>query len=212
MMFFGSMHPDWQILLPHCEPLLNKIELALENREFVPSKETVMRAFVRPPRDIKVAIFGQDPYPGHGDATGLAFSIPRLKKKIPASLRNIYTELHSDLDIPPASHGDLTAWVDQGVALVNRSLTFTQGFPSISLWEDFTNEVARVLGSSQIIGVFWGKDAQQLSHYFPKDQRIISAHPSPLSAYRGFFGSKPFSRINQLLEINGREIVDWRIT
>lgn len=211
-MFFGSMHPEWQILLPHCEQLLNNIELALENTQFAPSKEDVMRAFLLPPRDIKVVIFGQDPYPGYGDATGLAFSIPRLKKKIPASLRNIYNELYSDLGIPPISHGDLTSWVDQGVALVNRSLTFTRGFSSISLWEDFTNEIARVLGSSQVIGVFWGKDAQQVSHYFPEDKRITSAHPSPLSAYRGFFGSKPFSRINELLENNGREIVDWRIT
>ncbi len=211
MTLFSTMHPRWQELLSQCEPALSRIEKSLVLQDFLPNYANVMRAFVQSPQEIRVVIFGQDPYPNPAHATGLAFSIPRDVRPVPASLRNIYKELDSDLGIVPAHHGDLSSWVDQGVALINRTLTFNSKTPSRALWREFTDEVARILGEKGCIAVLWGSDAQELAQYFPAKNSISSPHPSPLSAYRGFFGSKPFSRINNILLMNDEIPIDWEV-
>jgi len=163
-----------------------------------------------------VLITGQDPYPTPGHPIGLSFAVDRDVRPLPRSLGNIYAELESDLGIPPAPHGDLTAWSDQGVLLLNRVLTVRPGEAGSHRrwgWEQVTELAIRALVARDrpLVAILWGKDAANLQPLLGDTPVIVSAHPSPLSARRGFFGSRPFSRANALLEGLGASPVDWRI-
>jgi uracil-DNA glycosylase len=185
-------------------------------RHYLPSGDRVLRAFGRPLDDVKVLIVGQDPYPTPGHPIGLSFAVDAHVRPLPRSLANIYTELESDLGIPRAAHGDLSAWSDQGVMLLNRVLTVAPGAPASHRgwgWEKVTEHAIRTLVARDrpLVAILWGRDASNLRPLLGMTPYIESAHPSPLSASRGFFGSRPFSRANALLERQGAEPVDWRL-
>ena len=212
MNLFEQMHPEWQFALSQCRTDLNAIDTRLKSSETTPPYELIMRAYRKPLSEIKVVIFGQDPYPTPGVAQGLAFSTSETAHKLPASLRNIYKELESDCGTQPRDSGDLTHWSEQGVFLLNRILTTQPGFSMAHVhvgWQSFTEATAVVLGSQNVIGVFWGNTVKDLQKYFDPELTIRSAHPSPLSAYRGFFGSKPFSTANELLIKQGKSLITW---
>ncbi|MGS0560760.1 uracil-DNA glycosylase [Microbacterium aurugineum] len=183
---------------------------------YLPAGEDVLRAFRRPLADVRVLITGQDPYPTPGHPIGLSFAVDREVRPLPRSLTNIYKERESDLGIPPAPHGDLTAWSDQGVLLLNRVLTVRPGAAASHRgwgWEKVTELAIKTLVARDqpLVAVLWGKDAANLQPMLGDTPVIVSAHPSPLSASRGFFGSRPFSRANALLAEQGAEAVDWRV-
>jgi len=183
---------------------------------YLPDGAHVLRAFQRPLADVRVLITGQDPYPTPGHPIGLSFAVNREVRPLPRSLTNIYAERESDLGIPPAPHGDLTAWSDQGVLLLNRVLTVRPGAPASHRgwgWEQVTELAIRALVARDrpLVAILWGRDAANLQPLLGETPVIASAHPSPLSARRGFFGSRPFSRANALLEQQGAERVDWRV-
>lgn len=184
--------------------------------DVLPSHANMFRAFRRPLRDVRVLIVGQDPYPTPGHAIGLSFAVNRDVRPLPRSLSNIYKELHADLDIAPAAHGDLSAWADQGVMLLNRVLTVAPGAAGSHRrwgWESVTERAIHVLAArpQPLVAVLWGKDAEKLKPWLGKAPAIVSAHPSPLSASRGFFGSRPFSAVNDLLRDQGAVPIDWRV-
>jgi len=183
---------------------------------YLPAGAHVLRAFQRPLADVRVLITGQDPYPTPGHPIGLSFAVDRDVRPLPRSLSNIYAERESDLGIPPAPHGDLTAWSDQGVLLLNRVLTVRPGAPASHRrwgWEKVTELAIRTLVARDqpLVAILWGRDAANLQPMLGDTPVISSAHPSPLSAHRGFFGSRPFSRANALLEKQGAAPVDWRV-
>jgi len=187
-----------------------------EGRGYLPTGDHVLRAFLRPLADVRVLITGQDPYPTPGHPIGLSFAVDRHVRPLPRSLANIYRERESDLGIPPAPHGDLTAWSDQGVLLLNRVLTVAPGAPASHRgwgWEKVTELAIRTLAAraEPMVAILWGKDAANLQPMLGDTPVIASAHPSPLSAHRGFFGSRPFSRANALLEQQGASAMDWRV-
>ncbi|MCM3779247.1 uracil-DNA glycosylase [Microbacterium hydrocarbonoxydans] len=187
-----------------------------EGRGYLPSGGDVLRAFQRPLSEVRVLITGQDPYPTPGHPIGLSFAVERHVRPLPRSLANIYRERESDLGIPPAPHGDLTAWSDQGVLLLNRVLTVRPGEAASHRgwgWEKVTELAIRALVARDqpLVAILWGKDAANLQPLLGDTPVIASAHPSPLSASRGFFGSRPFSRANALLEELGADPVDWRV-
>ena len=209
---FNTLPKPWRELLKDEEQLIDGIESKISKENCNPEQEKIFKAFQINPENIKVVILGQDPYPNKEYADGLAFSIPASKEKIPASLRNILREYQDDLNIPPRVNGDLIAWVEDGVFLLNTILTCRSG-DSLSHenigWEKFTDQVLRSVVHSGTVGILWGKRAQSYAHLFDNRMVIESAHPSPLSAYRGFFGSRPFSRANALLEGKGITKIDW---
>lgn len=185
-------------------------------RRYLPAGDRVLRAFQRPLDQVAVLIVGQDPYPTPGHPIGLSFAVDRHVRPLPRSLANIYQELESDLGIPPAPHGDLSAWGDQGVMLLNRVLTVRPGAPASHRgwgWEKVTEHAIRTLVARDrpLVAILWGRDAANLKPLLGGTPSIESPHPSPLSASRGFFGSKPFSRANELLERQGAAPVDWRL-
>ncbi|HYP72967.1 MAG TPA: uracil-DNA glycosylase [Microbacterium sp.] len=185
-------------------------------RGYLPAGDRVLRAFARPLSDVKVLIVGQDPYPTPGHPIGLSFAVDAHVRPLPRSLGNIYRELHDDLGIAPAPHGDLSAWSDQGVMLLNRVLTVAPGAPASHRgwgWEKVTEHAIRTLVARDrpLVAILWGRDAANLRPLLGETPIIESAHPSPLSASRGFFGSKPFSRANALLTGLGAGEVDWRL-
>ncbi len=185
-------------------------------RGYLPAGDRVLRAFQRPLSGVKVLIVGQDPYPTPGHPIGLSFAVERHVRPIPRSLANIYRELQSDLGIPPAGHGDLSAWSDQGVILLNRVLTVAPGAPASHRgwgWEKVTEHAIRslVARGGPLVAILWGRDAANLRPLLGGTPIIESPHPSPLSASRGFFGSRPFSRANALLLEQGAEPVDWHV-
>ncbi len=187
-----------------------------EGRGYLPAGDRVLRAFQRPLADVSVLIVGQDPYPTPGHPIGLSFAVDREVRPLPRSLANIYKELESDLEISPAPHGDLSAWSDQGVMLLNRVLTVAPGQPASHRgwgWERVTEHAIRTLVDRDrpMVAILWGRDAAGLKPLLGSTPIIESAHPSPLSASRGFFGSRPFSRANELLREQGAPAVDWRI-
>ena len=206
-------------LLPHLpkqwhqivdQELLRQISAKLSG-DFIPAAEDLFAALNLPPADVKVVIVGQDPYPNPQHAMGLAFSVRESVSPLPASLNNIFKELDSDLGIK-RSNGDLSEWASQGVLLLNRSLTV---IPKLSDshsdigWHEFTEEVIRVVAARGAIGVLWGKQAQEVGKLFSQLDQFSSPHPSPLSAYRGFFGSKPFSKVNNRLLEKGLTPIKW---
>ena len=206
------MHASWQRLLEPVAPEIEKILTEMVHEDIAPPREEIFRAFDIDLEEVQVVIFGQDPYPTKGNAMGLAFSVPTNVTQIPASLRNIFQELESDLGFGRPLSGDLTSWERSGVLLLNRVLTTRVGETAAHSdlgWQNITNHIARELGARGVIAILWGKSAQELSGYF--SNYITSAHPSPLSAYRGFFGSKPFSRVNELLISQGRSPINWSL-
>jgi uracil-DNA glycosylase len=218
-MFFEAMHPTWQTWLAQLKPTLAAIEdSVLAEEQVTPELSQVMRAFETEPDKIKVVLIGQDPYPTKGDAIGLAFAI-NPDSKMPRSLVNIVKELESDLGIKTQEQVDLSKWVDQGVLLLNRTLTTQIGHAGAHSklgWDDFTKAALIELAKrNKLVFVLWGSPAIALGREVAQGalncRLIESVHPSPLSAYRGFFGSKPFSKTNQELIALGLEPVDWSL-
>lgn len=212
MTFLDRVHSEWLEALANATSDIERIERALEDREFLPPANQVLHALEYPLSKVRVVIFGQDPYPTPGHAMGLAFSVAPNVKPLPMSLRNIFTELSEDVGCAIPKHGDLTKWSEQGVALINRTLTVPIGHSNGHLgigWEKITNEIARILGESDVVAILWGNNARQLEHFFRDGWHISGVHPSPLSARRGFFGSKPFSRANKILLENGLDEINW---
>jgi len=183
---------------------------------YLPAGAHVLRAFTFPFEQVRVLIVGQDPYPTPGHAVGLSFSVGADVRPLPRSLANIYTEYQQDLGHPAPSSGDLSPWAQQGVMLLNRVLTVRPGTPASHRgkgWEAVTECAIRALVAREqpLVAVLWGRDAATLKPMLADTATIESAHPSPLSASRGFFGSRPFSRANELLQQMGAEPVDWRL-
>ncbi len=192
-----------------------RAELAAGHR-YLPAGPNVLRAFTFPFDDVRVLIVGQDPYPTPGHAVGLSFSVAPDVRPLPRSLDNIFTEYRNDLGYPAPSNGDLTPWSQQGVMLLNRVLTVRPGTPASHRgkgWEAVTECAIRALVERRqpLVAVLWGRDAATLKPMLGDTRTIESAHPSPLSASRGFFGSRPFSRANEVLEEMGASPVDWRL-
>ncbi|MET0736074.1 MAG: uracil-DNA glycosylase [Microbacterium sp.] len=217
----GLMDPGWaDALAPVAQDISAlgdrlRAEVAA-GRGYLPAGDRVLRAFQRPLADVRVLIVGQDPYPTPGHPIGLSFAVERHVRPLPRSLANIYRELDTDLGIPPAPHGDLSAWSDQGVMLLNRVLTVAPGQPASHRgwgWETVTEHAIRTLVARRgpLVAILWGRDASNLRPMLGGTPFVESAHPSPLSASRGFFGSRPFSRANELLAAQGASPVDWRI-
>src|SRR3546814_376372 len=217
----GIVAPDWAEALSPVDEQIERMGVFLREeiaagRGYLPHGESVLRAFQRPLTDVKVLIIGQDPYPTPGHPIGLSFAVAPDVRPIPRSLANIYAELETDLGLPRAPHGDLSAWADQGVMLLNRVLTVRPGEPASHRgrgWEQVTECAieALVRRGAPLVAVLWGNHAQTLKPVLGSVQWVASAHPSPLSASRGFFGSKPFSRVNQLLADQGAAPVDWSL-
>ena len=192
-----------------------RTELAA-GRPYLPAGERVLRAFEQPLADVRVLIMGQDPYPTPGHAVGLSFSVDPSVRPIPRSLQNIFRELGSDLGFAAPHTGDLSAWAGNGVLLLNRVLTVAPGRPGSHRgkgWEAVTDQAVRALVARDqpLVAILWGRDAQTLRPLLAEVPRIESVHPSPMSADRGFFGSRPFSRANALLRQAGAPPVDWSL-
>jgi len=189
---------------------------AREPVDVFPAQHQILRAFERPLQDVRVVIVGQDPYPTPGHAIGLSFAVAEDVRPLPRSLQNIYRELCDDLGIAPPAHGDLSAWADAGVLLLNRVLTVRSGQAGSHRrqgWERITDAAIRALAArgGPLVAVLWGNDAAAVAPLLSGVPTIQSAHPSPLSASRGFFGSQPFSAVNQALEAQGSTPIDWRV-
>lgn len=186
-------------------------------RRYLPPGANVLRAFTQPFDAVRVLIVGQDPYPTPGHAVGLSFSVSPQTRPVPRSLANIFREYTADLGHPTPSTGDLTPWAEQGVLLLNRALTVEPGQPASHRgkgWEAVTEQAIRALvdrDGEPLVAILWGSDARKLTAFMPDVPVVESAHPSPMSADRGFFGSRPFSRANELLEELGGEPVDWKL-
>ena len=216
------VHPSWaRALAPVSDEVTRlgeflRAELA-SGRGYLPAGEHVLRAFSRPIEDVRVLIVGQDPYPTPGHAVGLSFSVAPDVRPVPRSLQNIYLEMGTDLGLPTPSNGDLSPWADQGVLLLNRVLTVRPGSAGSHRgkgWEAVTARAIQALveRGGPLVAILWGRDAQSLGPSLGQVPRIESAHPSPLSARGGFFGSRPFSRANELLHAQGADPVDWRLS
>lgn len=185
-------------------------------RAYLPAGKHVLRAFTRPFNDVKVLIVGQDPYPTPGHAVGLSFAVAPDVRPLPPSLVNIFREYSEDLGYPLPANGDLTPWADAGVLLLNRALTVEPGKPAAHRgkgWEAITEQAIRALVDrpEPLVAILWGRDARNLKPLLEDVPVVESAHPSPLSARSGFFGSRPFSRANSLLMELGGDPVDWRL-
>ncbi|GEL19273.1 uracil-DNA glycosylase [Pseudonocardia asaccharolytica] len=193
-----------------------RAELAA-GRRYLPAGPNVLRAFTQPFDDVRVLIVGQDPYPTPGHAVGLSFSVSPGTRPLPRSLVNIFREYSEDLGHPMPSTGDLTPWTEQGVLLLNRVLTVAPAAPGSHRnkgWEAVTEQAIRALvarDAAPLVAILWGRDARSLEPLLADVPCICSAHPSPMSADRGFFGSRPFSRANGLLAELGGEPVDWKL-
>jgi uracil-DNA glycosylase len=217
----GLIDPGWATALAPVAPTIAglgdflRVETAA-GRGYLPSGDRVLRAFGAPLGDVRVLIVGQDPYPTPGHPIGLSFAVDPHVRPVPRSLQNIYRELADDLGVAPPSHGDLTSWSTSGIMLLNRVLTVRPGAPASHRgmgWEQVTDHAIRTLvaRATPLVAILWGRDAQGLKPLLGDTPVIESVHPSPLSAGRGFFGSRPFSRANAMLEAQGGLPVDWRL-
>ncbi len=211
--------PDWAEALADMEPQIHAMgdwlrsELAA-GRPYLPSGANVLRAFSLPLAAVRVLVVGQDPYPTPGHPVGLSFSVAPEVRPLPASLRNMYTELSDDLGVAPPPTGDLSPWFEQGVLLLNRVLTVQPGAPGSHRgkgWEAITERaiVALVARGGPLVAVLWGRDARNLKPLLGDVPVVESAHPSPLSARNGFFGSRPYSTVNDLLAEQGAAPIRW---
>lgn len=212
----------WAQALAPVEPVIAQMgeflraEIAA-GRRYLPAGANVLRAFTQPFDAVRVLIVGQDPYPTPGHAVGLSFSVAPETRPVPRSLANIFREYSEDLGHPKPSTGDLTPWAEQGVLLLNRVLTVEPGTPASHRgkgWEAVTEQAIRALverDAAPLVAILWGSDARKLAPLLVDVPIVESAHPSPMSADRGFFGSRPFSRVNAMLEEIGGEPVDWKL-
>jgi uracil-DNA glycosylase len=217
----GLMAPDWAAALAPVDEQISTMgrflrEEIAAGRGYLPAGERVFRAFQRPLADVRVLVVGQDPYPTPGHPIGLSFAVDAHVRPIPRSLANIYQELRFDLGVETPQHGDLTAWADQGVMLLNRSLTVRPGTPASHRgkgWEQVTDCAIQALArrGGPCVAILWGRDAQGLKPMLAPIPYVESVHPSPLSASRGFFGSRPFSRVDAMLVEQGGDAVDWTL-
>jgi uracil-DNA glycosylase len=218
----GTIDPGWARALAPAESALVAAEAfaagdAAAGNVVLPAPELVLRAFRTPFESVRVVVVGQDPYPTPGHPIGLAFAVERHVRPLPRSLSNIYRERLDDLGLPAAEHGDLAAWADAGVLLLNRDLTVRAGAAGSHAghgWEAVTGRALAALRDrgGPLVAILWGRRAQALGEaVLPGVARVESAHPSPLSARTGFFGSRPFSRTNALLAEQGAPPVDWRL-
>jgi len=213
------VHPSWAAALAEVEEQVHAMGEFLRaeitaGRSYLPAGANVLRAFVQALPDVRVLIVGQDPYPTPGHAVGLSFSVAPEVRPLPRSLQNIYREYQSDLGLAAPANGDLSPWTQRGVMLLNRVLTVAPGESGSHRgkgWEQVTDAAidALVARGGPLVAVLWGKDAQTLTPRLAGIPIVASAHPSPMSADRGFFGSRPFSRVNELLTQNGAAPVDW---
>jgi len=213
--------PGWADALAPVEPDVHRIGAWLRDetaagRHYLPAGGDVLRAFTTPFDAVKVLVVGQDPYPTPGHPIGLSFAVDPAVRPVPRSLANIYRELADDLGVTPPPHGDLRAWSDQGVLLLNRVLTVQAGEAGSHRgkgWESVTDQAVRALVArgTPLVAVLWGAQAGSVRPLLGDTPVVASAHPSPLSASRGFFGSRPFSQVNALLESQGAPPVDWTL-
>ena len=210
----AQIDKSWQALFAEHQLELTKIQNLITSQRIAPAYENVLRVFNYPISHYRAVIVGQDPYPTPGFATGLAFSVSREVTKLPASLRNIFSEYVSDTGFRYPITGDLSHWASNGVALLNSSLTLNLDDKSEHLnigWQRITADALDLLASHGCVAILWGSQAQKIGSKFSNSQQVSSVHPSPLSAYRGFFGSKPFTKCNQLLVASGQAPIDWRL-
>ena len=210
----AQIDDSWQPLFVEHQSQLAKIESTLSSQRITPALENVFRVFNSPIGHYRCVIVGQDPYPSPGYATGLAFSVSADVTRLPASLKNIFLEYVSDTGFSYPKTGDLSDWADHGVALLNTSLSLNLDDKSEHLkigWQQITQSVLAAMASRGIVAILWGSHAQKIGSCFTDNQKIQSVHPSPLSAHRGFFGSKPFTQCNQLLMASGKAPIDWRL-
>jgi uracil-DNA glycosylase len=213
--------PDWAEALRPVAPAIAgmgdflRAEIAA-GRSYLPAGENILRAFRQPLADARVLIVGQDPYPTPGNPVGLSFSVAPEVRRLPGSLVNIFSEYSADLGYPRPATGDLTAWSERGVMLLNRVLTVEPGKPGSHRgkgWEQVTEQAIRSLAArgGPLVAILWGNDARNLAPLLGDVPSVQSAHPSPMSADRGFFGSRPFSRADALLQQRGGQPVDWKL-
>ena len=213
--------PGWAAALAPVEEAIAAMgaflrEEVAAGRGYLPAGDKVLRAFTRPFDEVRVLIVGQDPYPTPGHPVGLSFSVDPGVRPVPRSLQNIYTELVDDLGVARPTSGDLSPWADRGVLLLNRVLTVSPGRPGSHRgkgWEAVTQQAitALVARPQPLVAILWGRDAQSLTPMLGSTPIVASVDPSPLSASGGFFGSRPFSRVNDLLARQGAEPVDWSL-
>jgi uracil-DNA glycosylase len=216
-MLFSLVPESWRAaLMPH-EARINEIGAELQRRadageRILPDKELVFRALQIPPTEVRVVVVGQDPYPNSNDAMGLSFAVSPRKSGLPGSLMNIQKEIMTDIGFTTTADGDLSKWSSQGVMLLNRVLTVSAGDSGSHLklgWIDITKTIVEVCASEGAIALLWGNSARELSALFSPEMVVEGVHPSPLSAHRGFLGSKPFSAVNSKLLLQGREPIIW---
>ena len=220
----AAINNDWLEALneefrkPYYKKLFETVTREYQTQQIFPPADDIFNAFhLTPLADVKVVILGQDPYHGEGQAHGLSFSVQKGIPQ-PPSLKNIFKEIQSDLGITPPSHGDLTSWAKQGVLLLNTSLTVREGMANSHKdagWQIFTDRVIELLNERDktIVFLLWGGNAKQKMKLItnPNHKVLTSVHPSPLSAYNGFFGCKHFSKTNELLIESGEKPIDWKI-
>jgi uracil-DNA glycosylase len=212
---------DWAEALAPVEPTIGELGAFLRSeiaadRSYLPAGENILRAFRQPLADVRVLIVGQDPYPTPGNPVGLSFSVAPDVQRLPGSLVNIFREYTTDLGQPRPSTGDLTPWSQRGVMLLNRVLTVQPGKPGSHRgkgWEQVTEQAIKALAArgGPLVAILWGNDARNLAPLLGSTPSIQSAHPSPMSADRGFFGSRPFSRANRLIQEQGGQSLDWKL-
>lgn len=208
---------NWKTSLsPHLDEI-DRIGIALQNRadsgeNILPNRSLVFRALDVPLSGVKVVIVGQDPYPNPKDACGLAFSVTPRSSGLPGSLLNIQKEILTDIGSTSTADGDLSRWLNQGVLLLNRVLTVKAGESASHSnlgWQRITESIVNLCAENGAIGVLWGNSAKELEGLFSQDRLVTGVHPSPLSAHRGFLGSKPFSRVNEILVKLGKSEIIW---
>lgn len=218
MSLFSELPGEWPSELSFLAEDFHRIESALiaeakSGARILPDRSNVFRALTVKPTSAKVLLVGQDPYPNPAHAMGLSFSVPPGSKPLPGSLLNILKEIKSDLGKDSqVANGDLSPWIEQGVVLLNRTLTVRAGDSGSHHklgWQRITDEIARKYAQHGAIALLWGNSAQELRDFFPNDRLITGVHPSPLSAHRGFFGSRPFSAINKKLISRGDAEIIW---
>ena len=214
----SSLVPDhWKEILQDYNSKIDELGTKLQKKadqgeRILPDKKHLFRALELKPEQVKVIIVGQDPYPNISDAIGLSFAVPARKTGLPGSLLNIQKEIMTDFGSTTTADGDLTKWASQGVMLLNRVLTVTageSGSHSKLGWQEITEKIVAHSANLGAVGLLWGSSARELAHLFNEDCLVQGVHPSPLSAHRGFLGSKPFSRVNQLLENKGKTAIIW---
>jgi uracil-DNA glycosylase len=208
----AQIHPSWDPIFSPIQSQIDAVLASVADEDCAPPLHEVFTTFTQPLEAARVVIIGQDPYPTRGHAHGLSFSVKEEVNPLPKSLKNIFTEYQRDLGYPMPRTGNLSPWLEQGVILLNRIMTTRVGESNAHInrgWEEITTHICRELGARGCVALLWGNQAQEMQPLF--EASISSPHPSPLSAYRGFFGSRPFSRVNGLLESRGLLPIDWKL-